>query len=119
MKMPPCLDDKLTKNALGMLKYAPLFFIANGYWMLSNMQIFDNVWNYIATSQDTMYSHHHVEFKVAQASPLLLMSIAAIALIVIQILFQEQLTEWGFAMSEKMKEIDEDLPKFFDAIKLT
>jgi hypothetical protein len=50
MKMPPCLDDKLTKNALGMLKYAPLFFIANGYWMLSNMQIFDNVWNYIATS---------------------------------------------------------------------
>jgi hypothetical protein len=48
-----------------------------------------------------MYSHHHVEFKVAQASPLLLMSIAAIALIVIQILFQEQLTEWGFAMSDK------------------
>jgi hypothetical protein len=36
MKMPPCLDDRLTKNALGMLKYAPLFFIANGYWMLSN-----------------------------------------------------------------------------------
>jgi hypothetical protein len=36
MKMPPCLDEKLTNNALQMLKYAPLFFIANGYWMLSN-----------------------------------------------------------------------------------
>jgi hypothetical protein len=47
------------------------------------------------------------------------MSTAALALIVIQILFQEKLTDWGFAMSEKMKEIDEDNPIFFDAIKLT
>ena len=64
MKMPPSLDDKLTKNALKILKYAQLFFIANGYWMLSNKQIFDNVWNYIETSADTMMSHHHIEFNV-------------------------------------------------------
>ena len=102
-----------------MLKYAPLFFIANGYWMQSNKQIFDNVWNYIAASTDTMMSHHHIEFNVTQASPLLLMSIAAIALIFIQILFGEKLTEWGFGMSEKMKEIDEDNPFFFNTIKLT
>lgn len=47
------------------------------------------------------------------------MSTAAFGLIVIQILFQEKLTDWGFAMSEKMKEIDEDNPIFFDAIRLT
>jgi|APCry1669190731_1035312.scaffolds.fasta_scaffold176254_1 fumarylacetoacetate (FAA) hydrolase family protein len=47
------------------------------------------------------------------------MSIAAIGLIIIQIVFREKLTEWGFGMSEKMKEIDEDNPFFFNAIKLT
>jgi hypothetical protein len=47
------------------------------------------------------------------------MSIAALALIFIQILFREKLTEWGFGMSEKMKEIDEDNPFFFNTIKLT
>ena len=47
------------------------------------------------------------------------MSTAAFALIVIQILFQEKLTDWGFAMRVKMKEIDEDNPIFFDAIRLT
>jgi hypothetical protein len=47
------------------------------------------------------------------------MSTAAFALIVIQILFHEKLIDWGFAMGEKMKEIDEDNPVFFDAIRLT
>ena len=102
-----------------MLKYAPLFFIANGYWMLSNKQIFDNLWNYVRFSTDTMLSRHLVDFNISQASPLLLMSIAAIGLIIIQIVFREKLTEWGFGMSEKMKEIDEDNPFFFNAIKLT
>lgn len=32
MKVPPALDDKLTNNALNILKYAPLFLLANGYW---------------------------------------------------------------------------------------
>jgi hypothetical protein len=36
MKVPPALDDKLTSNALRILKYAPLFLLANGYWQMSN-----------------------------------------------------------------------------------
>lgn len=36
MRQPPALDDKLTVNALSMLRYAPLLFLANGYWMISN-----------------------------------------------------------------------------------
>lgn len=36
MKQPPALDDKLTKNALEMIKFAPLLMLFNGYWMLSN-----------------------------------------------------------------------------------
>jgi len=36
MKLPPALDDKLTRNFVKMLKWAPLLLLANGYWMISN-----------------------------------------------------------------------------------
>jgi len=39
-KMPPVLDDKITMNALKVLTFSPVLFICNGYWMLSNKQIF-------------------------------------------------------------------------------
>ena len=35
-KLPPSFDDKLTKNALAILKWAVVFFLAFGYWMMSN-----------------------------------------------------------------------------------
>lgn len=47
MKMPPALDDKLVRNFVKMLKWAPLFFLCNGYWMVSNQQIFRNTFHYI------------------------------------------------------------------------
>jgi len=36
MKQPPALDDKLTKNLISKLKWSPLLWLFNGYWMLSN-----------------------------------------------------------------------------------
>ena len=33
---PPAMDDALTVNCLGMVKYAPLFLLANGWWMVGN-----------------------------------------------------------------------------------
>lgn len=44
-QLPPAMDDMLTKNALKILSYSPLLFLFNGFWMLSNRQIFDNVVN--------------------------------------------------------------------------
>jgi len=46
-KLPPTLDDKLTKNAINSLKWAPLLLCFNGYWMLSNRQIFNNQWQFL------------------------------------------------------------------------
>jgi len=46
-KLPPSLDDKLTKNAIDLLKWAPLLLCFNGYWMISNKQIFMNTWEFI------------------------------------------------------------------------
>jgi hypothetical protein len=42
MKLPPALDDKLVTNCVHMLKYAPLLLLFNGYWMISNRQIYEN-----------------------------------------------------------------------------
>lgn len=36
VKLPPSLDNKLTNNAIHMLTFAPLLFLCNGYWMISN-----------------------------------------------------------------------------------
>jgi len=35
-QMPPAMDDMMTQNALRKLSYAPILFLFNGYWMLSN-----------------------------------------------------------------------------------
>jgi hypothetical protein len=39
---PPMYDEKLNKNALSILTYAPLLFLSFGYWMLSNKQLLGN-----------------------------------------------------------------------------
>lgn len=41
-QQPPAFDDKLTKNAVSILKYASILYLFFGYWMLSNRGIFDN-----------------------------------------------------------------------------
>jgi hypothetical protein len=41
-RVPPTMDDRLVKNAMETLKFAPLLFLANSFWMLTNRQIFAN-----------------------------------------------------------------------------
>jgi hypothetical protein len=57
-RQPPALDDKLTINALEMLKWSPILFLFNGYWMLSNKQIFQNTWTFIQNTSENMKSLH-------------------------------------------------------------
>ena len=58
MKQPPALDDKLTNNSLEMLKYAPLLMLFNGFWMISNPQIFQNEHSPIPRRGMSMESNH-------------------------------------------------------------
>lgn len=39
-KLPPSMDDKLTKNAVSVLSMAPLLFLFNGFWAVTNHQFF-------------------------------------------------------------------------------
>lgn len=36
MRQPSALDDKLTVNCIQRLRFAPLLFLVNGYWMIGN-----------------------------------------------------------------------------------
>lgn len=119
MKLPPALDDKLTINCINMLKWAPILLLFNGYWMISNKQIYQNNWSYIDSSLDTMASEHFVYFGVNWATPLLFMSTMAVFIITIQKVFAEYLMKWGFAMASKEIKVDEDLPNFFKSVKLS
>ena len=47
MRLPPSLDDTLMRNFIGKVRIAPIIMAFNGYWMIENKQIFDNVWFYV------------------------------------------------------------------------
>ena len=118
-KQPPALDDKLTKNCIEKLKWSPILFLFNGYWMLSDRQIFQNNWSIIQNTSEKMMSHHQLYLGVNWAAPILLLCFSSIFLIVIQKIFSESLQKWGFALQEKDITVDEDLPNFFKCIRLS
>jgi len=55
-QLPPSLDDKLTKNCVKVLRWAPILLLFNTYWMLSNKQYFSNLTEWIQESDDQMKS---------------------------------------------------------------
>ena len=63
MRLPPSLSDILMRNMIDKLKFAPLIFIFNGWWMISNEQIFHNQWQWIETIGDGMKSKHYVHLS--------------------------------------------------------
>lgn len=119
MIQPPALDDRLTKNTIEMVKFAPLLMLFNSYWMLSNQQIFKNKVTPIMNSSQHMVSNHEVELRVDWDTPVLLMSFAAIFLLKVQNLLGDRLIRLGFTMQAKVLEVDEDLPNFFKTVKLS
>ena len=122
VKLPASLDDKLTNNLIAMMKWAPLIMLFNGYWMLSNVQIFDNEWSYVPNSLSNthMKSNHFISLEVNWASPMLIMAFAAVFLVLfIKFCPYEIRSKLGFSLQKKEIKVDEDLPDFFDTILLS
>lgn len=119
MKQPPALDDKLIRNCIRMLKWAPLLLLANGYWMISNEQIFNNVFEFISRKSDPMKSNHFFFFETpGHYLPILIMAFAHIALVIIMVVASEWMKRTGFTLGQVDIEIDEDLPSFFKSVSL-
>lgn len=94
--------------------------MCNGYWMLSNQEIFANKYEYINTIlKPNMKSQHYLTFDVNWAFPVLLLAISSIFIYTIQKTFRELLSASGYGMQRKEIEVDEDLPNFFEAIRLS
>lgn len=80
MKRPPALDNKLSENCIAMLKLAPIVFLANGFWMVSNLQIFKSQWILKELKENFNKSGHFIKFETTWAAPMLLMFVIAISL---------------------------------------
>jgi hypothetical protein len=92
VQLPPALDDKLTQNLIKMLAFSPLFMVLNGYWMLSNEQMFNNKWDWIPTYQAMMPSGHQINFnKIDYRSPILFIAIISVILTFFKMFFNKYL----------------------------
>lgn len=119
-RQPPAMDDALTMNALKMIRYAPLFMLANGWWMVGNRQIFANLWHYKQNDLQPMWSSHYLyQIEFNQAAPLLLLAVTAVLFTVFAGSFAENLGEWGFSSQKPDVKVSENLPNFWKAVKFS
>lgn len=69
---------------------------------------------------DSMKSYHMIKFdSTSQAMPMMLMTAAHVAVIVIMIVARDWMKKAGFTLGQVDIEIDEDLPNFFKAVSLS
>ena len=81
-RQPPRMDTQMTKSVMSWLSYTPLLFLLNGYWMLSNLQIFENKINSKNYSTEQMQSSHSC-ISIFDETHTLPMAVIAFAVIVI------------------------------------
>lgn len=119
-KLPPQMDQRMTVNAMRLISYVPVIFLANAYWMLSNRQIFENVTNKLEMTGTEMESSHtwNELLYVKPSTPILLVCIVIVVIAVIRTVIPDRIKKWGFTISSNEFEVDENLPDFFDALKI-
>ena len=101
-----------------MLGFAPVFMLLNGYWMLSNEQMFNNKWSWVPTDISMMKSDHTINFKdITYCYPIMIISLFSMILMTFKIFFNDKLMEWGFSSQSTEIEVDENLPAFLSTIK--
>ena len=116
---PPVMCAASTDRALALLSYTPFILLANGFWMLSNRQMFENVVNQITYSNSNMPSAHTLStsMQANHATPIALIAFFLLFLAVIRHLFPEWMKQQGFTISSVSLKVKENLPNFFKALK--
>ena len=56
---------------------------------------------------------------MSQATPLFLIAMCMVVITVLRVFFYETITKWGYSISSNVIEVDENLPKFLNAVKLS
>ena len=109
----PTIDLIIYRHFIYKVKFAPFFLLFNGYWMVSNTQIFENKWSYIEWQTDKMPSGHFLEFKMNYTAPILILIFLTIFISLIQWLS----IKLGLANEYDDLQINENLPIFYKAIR--
>lgn len=106
---------ELTQKCLQMLKFAPLVYLLNAYWMLSNKQIFAGEVLQRDQSDMPMQSGHTFvsTLTLNQSTPLLLICIFSCFIFILQRNYQPQLVKFGFKNTETSLKVVQNLPPFF------
>jgi len=101
------------------MRWSTVFHLFFGYWMLSNKQMFQNIYELPVTSSEIAHTFHTFDtIEVDQASPVLLMGCAILIIIFMQAFFKKTLKRWGFSFGGTKINVDENLPFFFTALRL-
>jgi len=99
--------------------YGPLLMLFNGYWVMDNLQIFDNIWSFKENSYDHMLSTHTIQFRITQSSPMLFCCMISLAILFLRwVIPQRKLILAGLTMTPYIKEVNEELPSFFEALRI-
>ena len=111
----------MTKNALSLLSYSPILLLMNGYWMLSNKQIFESELNSITEITSDMLTGHTLRtiFVLDYAFPMVVIALVSLILIVFSKIFVTAMSKWGYVISKREIVVDENLPNFFAAVTLS
>ena len=105
----------MTENAISWMSLAPILFLINGFWMLSNRQMFENVVNSMDYSDREMTSGHLLSTagNLNQATPMLLICITLVVIHFGRTYFYETLSRLGYSITSTTIEVHENLPKFY------
>lgn len=77
--------------------------------------------NQVTYSTESMSSAHFWTTlgQLTQATPMLMIAIAFVVIILMRIFAYDLLSSWGFTISSNKIEVDENLPNFYTAVKLS
>jgi hypothetical protein len=130
VKQPPALDETLTTGSLDLLRWAPMLFLFNGYWMVTNTGVFPSGRSQRQQEADANGDTTCVPRSAEEvlgvtgegtvwALPIVAIFAVSVFIMAAKLAIPDRLRKWGFTMSSTDIEVDEDLPNFFEAVRLS
>ncbi len=109
-KKPPMFDEKLNESAIGTLKWAPVFMMIFGYWIMGNNQIFNNYVSESVYKTDPITTDHKgYNIRLDVSLPLLIIGVIFFIFIFFNDFLMSLIQKCGFFKEEKEAEVDEKL----------
>jgi hypothetical protein len=110
---------ELTKNCIKMLKWAPLLYLLNAYWILSNKQIFHGwVFPRMQSDEQMMSGHNFITtLTLNQTTPILVIAITCVTIFILMRYFKPSMVRFGFSIKNPELDVIEELPSFYDCIR--